>query len=440
MGRDEVRQALAALGLQPSEVDARLAQLSDEDLQPARGEPRPGPGGGRRAAVHLDPARHLPRGLDHHHDRLTRGPLPPGSPPDPGAAGGLGLRLSRAAIADAERAGERRSGDPARDVCGGPLRSRQPGARAGRARRVLPGAGAGGRAARAAGARRAVGRHAARGASARLRRRAPHGDAGRPAAGARRGTAGDPDAAAAGRARRAARHLPLRGGGRARSFARAVPAAVRRRQGSLGAAREHRRRLEGDRTRAARRSHPRGNRCRARPSHGAREGATPRGGGGPLPRGAGGPPRLAPRVGGPRQRRRGSRAPRRRGGGVSSRARHRPRRPRRAQQPRLAAARGRRTARGGRRPGGASGDTARAGPLPRPGHARTHPARARALRRGRAHLPGSARSRGARGGDTRRSSRTAWPGLRPAQGVEASAIGAEPRSWTRAFYPYEQTG
>lgn len=32
VGRDEVRQALAALGLQPSEVDARLAQLSDEDL------------------------------------------------------------------------------------------------------------------------------------------------------------------------------------------------------------------------------------------------------------------------------------------------------------------------------------------------------------------------------------------------------------------------
>jgi hypothetical protein len=32
-GRDEVRQALAALGLQPSEVDARLAQLSDEDLR-----------------------------------------------------------------------------------------------------------------------------------------------------------------------------------------------------------------------------------------------------------------------------------------------------------------------------------------------------------------------------------------------------------------------
>ena len=33
VGRDEVRQALAALGLQPSEVDARLAQLSDEDLR-----------------------------------------------------------------------------------------------------------------------------------------------------------------------------------------------------------------------------------------------------------------------------------------------------------------------------------------------------------------------------------------------------------------------
>ena len=33
VGRDEVRQALAGLGLQPSEVDARLAQLSDEDLR-----------------------------------------------------------------------------------------------------------------------------------------------------------------------------------------------------------------------------------------------------------------------------------------------------------------------------------------------------------------------------------------------------------------------
>jgi hypothetical protein len=33
VGRDEVRHALAALGLQPSEVDARLAQLSDEDLR-----------------------------------------------------------------------------------------------------------------------------------------------------------------------------------------------------------------------------------------------------------------------------------------------------------------------------------------------------------------------------------------------------------------------
>jgi hypothetical protein len=31
--RDEVRQALAAIGLPPSEVDARLAQLSDEDLR-----------------------------------------------------------------------------------------------------------------------------------------------------------------------------------------------------------------------------------------------------------------------------------------------------------------------------------------------------------------------------------------------------------------------
>jgi hypothetical protein len=32
-GQGEVRQALGALGLQPSEVDARLAQLSDEDLR-----------------------------------------------------------------------------------------------------------------------------------------------------------------------------------------------------------------------------------------------------------------------------------------------------------------------------------------------------------------------------------------------------------------------
>src|SRR4029453_15240468 len=55
VGRDEVRQALAALGLQPSEVDARLAQLSDEDLNRLAANIDQVPAAGAGAQQHLIP-------------------------------------------------------------------------------------------------------------------------------------------------------------------------------------------------------------------------------------------------------------------------------------------------------------------------------------------------------------------------------------------------